>query len=59
MSKQKIDKFYISDDDRFLNEFDRDNPQKVPAQTAEIEKHARIARLRDNADAQDDSKTVI
>lgn len=42
-----IDKAYISEDDLFLHRFDKMHPQKSESQIREIEKHERIARLRD------------
>ena len=43
---QDIDKLYISDYDKFLFDFDKSHV-KTPAQLAEINKHSRIASLRD------------
>ncbi len=47
MSSLDIDKFYISPYDKFMREFDI-NHQKTPSQIQEIDKHKRIAELRDN-----------
>lgn len=50
MEKHKdIDKSYISPYDEFLFAFDRKNAKSV-SQKKEIEKHRRIAELRDNPD---------
>lgn len=43
----KLHQNYVSDIDRFLQEFDANHPDRSPAQQAEIAKHQRIARLRD------------
>lgn len=39
---------HVSDIGKFLTDFDQSHPEKSAAQRKEIEKHARIARLRDN-----------
>lgn len=47
--RKKI-KHYISPDDRFIHEFDKAHPdESSPLKQREIEKNARIAHLRDNA----------
>ncbi|STX29816.1 Uncharacterised protein [Legionella beliardensis] len=51
MSSQDIDKAYISPYDKFFYQFDKDH-QKSYSQSVEIKKHERIAKLRDNADAE-------
>jgi hypothetical protein len=48
MSSDDIDKAYISPYDKFFYEFDEEH-QKSLSQAVEINKHERIARLRDNA----------
>lgn len=55
MSKNDIDKAYVSPYDKFLFEFDTKH-KKSPSQLKEIKKHQRIAYLRDNAkrDEKDD-----
>lgn len=45
--KAKI-KNYISDEDVFLREFDRDHPERSVSIQKEIAKHQRIQQLRDN-----------
>lgn len=45
--KKDIDKSYISPYDEFLFDFDKKNPKTI-SQQKEIEKHRRIAALRDN-----------
>lgn len=50
MKKQKIDKSFISDIDKFLNEFDQAHPKKSDSQKKEIEKHERIFKLRDEVE---------
>jgi hypothetical protein len=44
----KIDKHFVSEIDQFLTAFDQTHA-KTPSQVKEIEKHARIAKLRDEA----------
>ena len=41
---------YTSEIDQFLKAFDREHPEKSPAQQYEITKYARINRLRDQGD---------
>ncbi|MBI5447519.1 MAG: hypothetical protein HY939_02175 [Gammaproteobacteria bacterium] len=45
---KKIDTSYVSPLDKFLAELDK-NTKKSVSQKKEIEKYARIARLRDHA----------
>jgi hypothetical protein len=47
MSTLDIDKFYVSPYDKFLREFDASH-DKSASQIKEIEKHKRIAELRDH-----------
>ena len=47
MSKQKIDRAFVSEHDIFLNKFDKNNPEKSASQLKEINKHKRIFALRD------------
>lgn len=47
MSNKEIDKAYVSPHDRFLFEFDATH-DKTASQRKEIEKHRRIAFLRDH-----------
>lgn len=51
MAKQKINRYYVSKHDLFLNKWDIDHPEKSPAQLKEIEKHERIFALRDGDEA--------
>ena len=46
MKTLDIDKFYISPYDKFLRKFDQTHDKTV-SQVKEIEKHQRIAHLRD------------
>lgn len=57
MNPVDIDKFYVSPYDRMFHEFDKDRI-KSASQQKEIDKHARIAKLRDNADPQDESQDL-
>lgn len=47
MSTSDIDKAYVSPYDKFLFEFDATH-KKTASQVKEIEKHERIARMRDD-----------
>lgn len=47
MAKQRIDRYFVSDHDIFLNKFDKDFPEKSASQLKEIKKHERIFALRD------------
>lgn len=49
MSMLDIDKAYVSPYDKFLYEYDATHG-KSASQIKEIEKHARIALMRDNQD---------
>lgn len=57
MSVRDIDKAYISPYDRFLYDFDNTH-KKSPSQQAEIDKHKRIAELRDNVVPEQD-QTIL
>lgn len=46
MNNQDIDKAYVSPIDKFYYQFDATH-EKSPSQLREIQKHARIAKLRD------------
>lgn len=50
MSSLDIDKAYVSPYDRFMFEFDATH-KKTESQLKEIEKHKRLASLRDHAHA--------
>ena len=55
MNTIDIDKFYVSPYDKFLRKFDAEHELSA-SQIKEMEKHKRIAKLRDNpieADAKD------
>lgn len=52
------DKFYVSSIDRFLEEFDKKNPQRSQSQLAEIAKYARIFWLRDHSVPKRDTAQV-
>lgn len=49
---------YVSEIDQFLTEFDNSHPDKSPAQQYEINKYARVNRLRDNAELTIEKKDV-
>ncbi len=54
MNNQDLDKAYVSPYDSFFFEFDAHHA-KSESQIKEIEKHARIARMRDDAHYQDEA----
>jgi len=43
----KQDKNFVSEIDRFLEDFDKKNPKKSESQLVTIEKHKKIHELRD------------
>lgn len=47
MEKRLLRKNYISEIDRFLQDFDKAHPQYCAEREREIAKHARIFELRD------------
>jgi hypothetical protein len=55
MNKNDIDKAYISPYDKMIFEFDATHP-KSESQLKEINKHKRIANLRDNSQTEQDSE---
>jgi len=57
MSDIDIDKFYVSPYDKLFHGFDVGR-EKSASQIKEIEKHQRIARLRDDADAPSDDNAI-
>jgi len=58
MASKKIDKSYISEIDKFLYALDN-RFNNTPSQEEEIDKHARIARLRDQPYEQEFSHTAL
>jgi len=52
-----INKAYVSPYDKFLYEFDVKH-EKSPSQLKEIKKHQRIAKLRDDPQAKDQSEEI-
>lgn len=52
-----IDKAYVSPYDKFLFEFDATH-KKSASQVKEIQKHERIAHMRDNKDYQEDKSEI-
>lgn len=49
LNKQDIDKFYVSEHDVFLHEFDKENPVRTKSQQQEIDKHAKLHHKRDGS----------
>lgn len=57
MLRLDLKKGYVSSMDQFLADFDKKHPNRSKNQLREIEKHQRIANLRDNQiSGQEDSK---
>lgn len=52
-----IDKFYVSPFDKMMREFDATHTCSV-SQSKEIEKHAQIAKLRDEAIVDDEKEKI-
>ena len=57
MNLQDIDKFYVSDYDKFMRKFDREHPQSK-SQLNEIAQHEKIANLRDNVQENDKQSDI-
>lgn len=57
MSAQDIDKKYVSPIDQFLRDFDAQH-EKSQSQQKEIDKHAQIARLRDDPEAKEPNAEI-
>lgn len=57
MSNSDIDKAYVSPYDKFLFEFDATH-KKSASQIKEIEKHERIAHMRDDKEYKDDKGEI-
>jgi hypothetical protein len=55
--KHDIDKAYVSPYDKFLYEFDRTH-EKSLSQIIEIEKHKKIALMRDNKDYNNENSDI-
>ncbi len=51
--------FFVSKLDQFLMQFDKTHPKKSASQRKEIEKYARIYRLRDNPHAAQQSSETL
>ena len=51
---RKLDKHYVSETDKFLQEFDKRHPIKSDTQVKEIAKHEPIFKLRDEALPEDE-----
>lgn len=52
------DRSYVSEEDLFLEKWDRVHPELTSSQRKEIEKHAKIARKRDIKEASDKQDTI-
>lgn len=46
MFKKRM-RYYVSDIDQFLKDFDHNHPEKTESQRHEIKKHERVFRKRD------------
>lgn len=49
MAKQRIDTSFVSELDKFIQQFDVEHPEKSESQIADIKKSDRVAKLRDHA----------
>ena len=58
MSKNKIEKNYVSPLDRFLYHFDQEHPALSASQQKEIAKYSRISRLRDLPSTKDSASSL-
>ncbi len=56
MAKQ--DKNYVSELDKFLQQFDKDHQQQSASQQEEIDKHDKIFAKRDNPDIEDKDDNI-
>ena len=57
MNKNEIDKSFVSEYDVFLRQFDATH-EKTASQQKEINKHERIAKLRDGKASDTDSQEI-
>lgn len=57
MNQVDLDKFYVSPYDKMFHGFDQKR-EKSASQQKEIDKHARIARLRDDPTAHEGDKDI-
>ncbi len=57
--KSKLDRKHVSDVDTFLQGLDAAQSEKSASQQAEMDKHARIAQLRDDAAAMPDADDLF
>ncbi len=57
MSNNDIDKAYVSPYDKFLFEFDATH-KKSASQMREIQKHERLAEMRDNKEYKNDKGEI-
>lgn len=48
MAKQRIDTSFVSELDKFIEQFDLEHPEKSESQIADIKKSDRVAQLRDH-----------
>lgn len=56
MNYKKIDTNYVSEIDKFLNQFDQEHPELSKSQQKEKAKYKRIYALRDNPHRPDAKK---
>lgn len=59
MSRQPIDRNYVSDMDKTLHEFDKNHPVPTQTQQKERNKYLRIFQLRDTAERKPDPRDKI
>jgi hypothetical protein len=56
MNFTKLNKQYVSEIDRFLVEFDKQNPKRSVSQLREVQKSGRVSRLMKDVAADTDSE---
>ena len=57
MLKRKLHD-YVSDADQFLKNFDKAHPEKSASQQAEIAKHEKLGKLRDEVNELSDDEQI-
>jgi hypothetical protein len=55
---RKIKTNFVSELDQFLKKFDEEHPELSKSQQAEIKKHQRVAKLRDDENREEDDKAI-
>lgn len=55
----KVQNLYVSEVEKFLNDFNETHPKLSESQLADIKKHTRISRLRDEAATENNIKNTL